>query len=151
MRQDDGHHPVILQVVQAVQQEGEVGGALRRHTVVFETRVVARLLLRVPAETEGRIGHHGIEGRLLCRIGLAQPVPVVFQRVAVMDLELGVLHPVQQHVHARQVVGGDVGFLPHDAADLPARLLHALAHVEQQRTGAAGEIEHAAQRPARAG
>jgi hypothetical protein len=26
----------------------------------------------------------------------------------VEDFELGVLHPVQQHVHARQVVGGDV-------------------------------------------
>jgi hypothetical protein len=35
----------------------------------------------------------------------------------VVDLKLGVLHPVQQHVHARQVVGGDVLLLPVDFAD----------------------------------
>ena len=34
-----------------------------------------------------------------------------------VDLELGVLHPVQQHVHAGEVVGGDVLFLPVDLAD----------------------------------
>ena len=55
--------------------------------------------------------------RLLGRVRLAQHVPVVGQRVAVVDFELSVLHPVQQHVHAREVVGGDVLFLPVDLAD----------------------------------
>jgi hypothetical protein len=69
--------------------------------------------------------------------------PVVEQGVAVVDLELAVLHPVQQHVHARQVVGGDVLFLPVDHAD--AVRPHLLAHVQQQRAGAAGEVQHAIQ------
>jgi hypothetical protein len=55
--------------------------------------------------------------RLLGGVQLAQDVPVVGQGVAVVDLELRVLHPVQQHVHARQVVGGDVLFLSVDLAD----------------------------------
>ena len=83
--------------------------------------------------------------------GLAQDVPVVEQRVAVVDFELGVLHPVQQHVHAREVVGGDVLFLAVDLADGAACVLHALAHVEQQRAGAAGEVDHALQALLRAG
>ena len=37
-----------------------------------------------------------------------------------------------------------------DAADLTACFLHAVAHIEQQRAGAAGEIQNAAQRAARA-
>ena len=38
--------------------------------------------------------------RLLRWICLAQKVPGVGERVAVVNLELGVFHPVQQHVHA---------------------------------------------------
>ena len=60
-----------------------------------------------------------------------------------VNLELGILHPVQQHVHARQVVGGDVLFLPVDFADAVGA--KPFAHVQQQRTGAAGKIEHAFQ------
>jgi hypothetical protein len=61
----------------------------------------------------------------------------------VEDFELRVLHPVQQHVHARQVVGGDVLFLAVDLAD--AVRPHALAHVQQQRARAAGKVQHAVQ------
>ena len=61
------------------------------------------------------------------------------------------LYPVQQHVHARQVVGSDVLFHAVDAADAAACILHAMAHVEQQRARAAGEIEHAVQFLARTG
>jgi hypothetical protein len=81
---------------------------------------------------------------LLGRVQLAQHVPLVGQGVAVEDFELGVLHPVQQHVHARQVVGGDVLFLAVNLADSAVRP-HALAHVQQQRAGAAGEVQHAVQ------
>jgi hypothetical protein len=61
----------------------------------------------------------------------------------VIDLELRVFHSVQQHIHAREIVGGDVFFLPIDLAD--AMRAHPLAHVEQQGAGAAGEIEDAAE------
>ena len=48
---------------------------------------------------------------------------------------------MQQHVHPREVVGGDVLLLPVDLAD--AVRPHALAHIEQQRARAAGEVHHA--------
>ena len=111
--------------------------------MVLEAHVLAHRVGRLPAIAEGRIGDDGVELRLLGGVRLAQHVPVVGQRVAVVDLELRVLHPVQQHVHARQVVGGDVLLLPVDLAD--AVPPHALAHVEQQRARAAGEVEHALQ------
>jgi hypothetical protein len=56
-------------------------------------------------------------------------------------MELRILHPVQQHVHARQVVGGDVLLLPVNLAD--AVRPHAAAHVEQQGARTAGEVEDA--------
>jgi hypothetical protein len=58
------------------------------------------------------------------------------------DLELGVLHPMQQHVHSRQVVGGDVILLPVDSADRATGLSHLLAHIQQQGTRATGEVHH---------
>ena len=86
------------------------------------------------------------------------------------DFELRVLHPVQQHVHAGQVVGGDVRLfrrlpppphpagslcetktalpprcfvLPENLADGAARLLDPMARVEEQRAGATGKVQHA--------
>lgn len=48
---------------------------------------------------------------------------------------------MQQHVHARQVVGGDVLLLPDDLAD--AVRAHAVTHIEQQRARTAGKVEDA--------
>jgi hypothetical protein len=96
-----------------------------------------------PAVVERRIRHHGIEIRFLGGVGLAQHFPIIGQRVAVEDFKLRILHPVQQHVHARQVVGGNVLFLTENLAD--AMRPHALAHVEEQRTGTAGKIQNALQ------
>ena len=109
--------------------------------MVLETHIVAHRLGRFPAQAEGRVGNDGIEGRLLSGVQLAQDVPVIVQRVAVVDFELGVLHAVQQHIHAGEVVCGDVLFLPIDFAD--AVRSHALAHIQQQRTRTACEVEHA--------
>ncbi|MOA64987.1 hypothetical protein D3C78_1912150 [compost metagenome] len=38
-----------------------------------------------------------------------------FQRVSQLDVELVVVHVVQEHVHPRQVVRGVVDFLPEEA------------------------------------
>jgi len=84
----------------------------------------------VPAQAEGRVSHNGVERGLLGRIHLPKHVPLVLEGVAVENLELGVLHPMQQHVHAGKVVGRDVAFLPENLAD--AVRPHALAHVKQQ-------------------
>ena len=72
-------------------------------------------------------------------VEFAQQVPVVGQGIAVVNLELRILHPMQQHVHAGEVVGGDVLFLPINLAD--AIRTHALSHVEKQGAGAAGKVE----------
>lgn len=56
--------------------------------------------------------------------------PVVGEGVAVVDLELAVLQSVQQHVHAREVVGGDALFLTVEHANAAQPDL--LAHVQQQ-------------------
>src|SRR3546814_4975966 len=77
VREDDGHHAVVLQIVQPMKEEGEVGGALGRHAVVLEAHVLGHGLARLPAVAEGRIGHHRVELRFLGRVGLAQEVPVV--------------------------------------------------------------------------
>lgn len=76
---------------------------------------------------------------------LPHHVPLVQQRVAVENLELRILHPMQQHIHARQVIGGDVFFLAVNLADGAAGLGHLFAHVEQQRTRATGKVQHAVQ------
>ncbi len=141
--QDDGHHAFFFQEVKAVQEEGEIGGGLWREAVIFEPHVVAHRIRRVPAVAERRICDDGVEVGLLGGVQLLQHFPIVEQRVAVEDLELRVLHPMQQHVHAGEVVGGDVLFLPEDFAN--AVWPHLLPHVEQQRAGAAGKIEHLVQ------
>ena len=82
-----------------------------------------------------------VERGFLGGVQLAQDVPVVGQGVTVVDFELRVLHPVQQHVHPGEVVSGDVLFLSVNLAD--AMRPHAFAHVEQQGAGAAGEVEDA--------
>ena len=131
--------------MQAVQQEGEVGSALGRQAMILEAHVLAERLGRVPAVTERRIGDHRIEGWLLGWVLLAEHVPVVGQRVAVVYLELRILHPVQQHVHAAEVVGGDVLLLAVDHAHAAPGIDHAMADVQQQRARPAGKVHYAGQ------
>ncbi len=122
-----------------MEEEGEIGGGFGGEAVVLEAHVVAHRVGGIPAVAEGRVGDDGVELGFLGGVEFAQEVPVVGQGVAVIDFELSVLHPVQQHVHAGEIVGGDVLFLPEDFAD--AICAHAFSHVEEQGAGAAGEIE----------
>src|SRR3546814_3945486 len=85
-----------------MKEEGEVGGALGRHAVVLEEHVLGHGLARLPAVAEGRIGQHRVEMRCLGRVGLAQATTVVGQGVAVVDIELGVLHP-RSEVHTYEL------------------------------------------------
>lgn len=71
----------------------------------------------IPTVAEGWVGDNGVEARLPGRVWLPHHFPLVEEGVAVEDFEFGVLHPVEQHVHAGEVVGGDdlllaVDFLP---------------------------------------
>src|SRR5690606_37946058 len=118
--------------MEAVEQEGEVGGGLRCKAEVLEAYVFGQDLGRLPAVAEGRIGHDSVKLRLPGGIRLAEKIPVVRERVAVEYLELRVLHPVQQHVHAREVVGRDVLLLPVDPADRATGLPQLVSHIEKQ-------------------
>lgn len=60
MWQDDGHDALVRQVVEAVQEEGEVGGGLGCDSVVLEAHVVGHVLIGLPAiSTVRRCGHGG--------------------------------------------------------------------------------------------
>lgn len=141
VRQDDGHDAFFLEEMEAVQEKSEIGGGFGREAVVFEADVFAEGVGGFPAEAEGRIGDDGVEAGHFGGVGFAEKIPIVLQGVAVMDFELGVFYSVEEHVHARQVVGGDVVFLSVDFAD--AVLAHAFADVEEEGAGAAGEVENA--------
>ena len=115
-----------------MEEEGEVGGGLGGEAVTFEAHVVCQRVGGFPAVDERWVGDDGVEARFFRQVRLAHHVPLAEQGVAVEDVEFRVLHPVQQHVHAGQVVGGDVLLLTEDFADGAAGFVHFLADVEQQ-------------------
>ena len=55
-----------------------------------------------------------------------------------VDFKFRILHPMQQHVHASEVVSGDVLLLSVYLAD--AVRPHALAHIEEEGAGTAGKV-----------
>lgn len=60
-----------------------------------------------------------------------------------VDFKLGVLHSVQEHVDAGEVVGGDVIFLTVYLADAGGS--HLFADIQQQRSRTTGKIQHLVQ------
>ncbi len=139
--QDERHGAVAAEVVEAVEQEGEVSGALRRYAVVGEAWVARGLVVGFPAEAEGRVGHDGIKEHGVGGVLLAEQVPVVGEGVAVEDFKLRVAEAMQQHVHAGEVEGGHFLFLTVNLANLAAVEAHLPVDVEQQRSRTAGEVE----------
>ena len=109
--------------------------------MAFEPHVVAHRVVGFPAIAEGRIGDDSVKQRFLCGIQLPENVPIIEQRIAVEDLKLRVLHPMQQHVHAGKVVGGDVLLLAEDLADPFGP--HPLTQFNQQGRRTAREIQDA--------
>ena len=75
--QDDRHHTFVFEVVEAVEQECEVGGGLGGEAVAFEAYVVGQCFGRFPTKAEGSIGHDGVEARLLGRVELPHYFPLV--------------------------------------------------------------------------
>ena len=60
-------------------------------------------------------------------------------------LELRIMQTVEQHIHTRQVKSGYIFLLSEDFAYFPSIIFHLPIHIEQQRTGTAGEVKHIAQ------
>ena len=117
VRQDDRHDSVVFEKMKTVQEKGKVGGGFRSESMIFETHVLAQRLGGFPPITEWRISDNGIELRHFSGIGFAQEIPFVGQGIAVVDFKFRILHAVEQHVHARQIVGGDILFLSVNFAD----------------------------------
>ena len=94
-----------------MEHEGEVGLRLGgQHPSRGEPRIVDEggVPISHPAHRVGRIGYDGIERLLVAKLRIEQ-------RVAQRDVELIVVHIVQEHVHPRQVVGGVVDLLPEES------------------------------------
>ena len=124
-----------LQVVQHVQQEGEVGLGLGRQ-LAGRAETVVRALggAGLPVCTEGWVGHDGLKWCII-------QVLWALQRVLVLDVELPVVHIVHDHVHAAQVEGSGVHLLPVDGAHVQ----HFPLHAQQQGAAAAGGVVHVLQ------
>ena len=114
--QDDGHHAVIFEVLKAVQEEGEVGSRLGCDAWFLKRMSLAVSSPGDQRRLKGWVGDHCIEGGLLGRVFFAEAVPLVVEGVAVVDLELGILHSVQEHVHPGEIAP-DVLLLSEDLSD----------------------------------
>ena len=85
--EDDRHGAFWFEVVEAVEEEGEVGGGFGGEAVTFESYVFADGFGGFPAIAEGRIGDDRIEVESFGGVGFFEDVPVVGEGVAVEDLE----------------------------------------------------------------
>jgi len=88
--EDDGHDAFVFQEMEAVEQEGEIGGGLGREAVVLEAHVVSHRVGGVPAVAEGRIRDDGVEVGLLGGVQLAQHFPIVELANPLDKFELGI-------------------------------------------------------------
>lgn len=79
-----------------------------------------------------RVGDDGVKGTVVGKVRF-------FQRVAQLEVELVVVHVVQEHVHPRQVVRGVVDFLPKEAV-FDQVLIEVLLGLQQQRARAASRV-----------
>ena len=141
--QDDGHGPLGVQVVVAVEHEGEVRLGGRRQLAVIREPGILELGLRiVPFGRVRWVGHHGVEAPGPVDAPLVGAVgPVPLQGVGVAQGHVVVPHPVHHEVHAGQVVGGGIELLAVKldgaGAVAPSQLI---PHGEEQGPGAHGGV-----------
>ncbi len=134
---NDGSRALGGEPSQHVHGKGEVRFASwRQHTRRGVTRIVDKrhVAVALPRHTVRRIAHNGIERFLTLMLG-------VEQRIALLNVEMVVIHIVQKHVHAAEVVSLEVNLLTEKA------LTHILCpqhtvEVEQQRTRTTGRVVH---------
>jgi len=97
-----------------VLHESEVCLEARRQSAILAEVVVAQVYrVGAPLRLKRRVGHDGFEAVV--------DVLWLFQRVFLPDVKLVVMHAVQDHVHARQVVGGAAEFLSASCTSLATR------------------------------
>ena len=108
---DDGRGAVSRQPGEHVHGERQIGLRLRRkHASRGESRIVDErgVVVALPLGGVGRVGHDHLERFVI-------PMLRIDQRVAVGNVEMVIIHIVQEHVDAAQVVCGQILLLAEEA------------------------------------
>ena len=132
---DDGCAPLGREIVEGVENEGKVGTIFRcQHASGCKAVVVDEggIVFAHPLHPIGRVGDDGIEGTIAAKLWAEEGV-------AKGDVKLVVVDGVEKHVHARQVVGGVIDFLPEEAF-FDEMIVKLLLSLEQERTAAASGV-----------
>lgn len=132
---DNGCATLGREIVKGVEDEGKVG-------IVFGSQHASRckavvvdeggIVFAHPLHGIGRVGDDGIEGTIAAKLWAQESV-------AKGDVKLVVVDGVEKHVHARQVVGGVVDFLP-EKSFFDEMIVKLLLGLEQERTAAASRV-----------
>ena len=113
MGQDNGHDPIVLEVIEIVKQESIVcltlgGDAIFKAWVYLDLNARLALTRRFPALRVGRIAHHGVyEEMLVSAFGVAflKVGPVALQGVAVAHHDVVGGDATHHKIHTREVEG----------------------------------------------
>ena len=132
---DDGCATLGREIVEGVEDEGKVG-------IVFGSQHASRckaivvdeggIVFAHPLHRIGRVGDDGIEGTIAAKLWAEESV-------AKGDVKLVVVDGVEKHVHARQVVGGVIDFLP-EKSFFDEMIVKLLLSLEQERTATASGV-----------
>lgn len=132
---DNGCATLGREIVKGVEDEGKVG-------IVFGSQHASRckavvvdecgIVFAHPLHGIGRVGDDGIEGTIAAKLWAQESV-------AKGDVKLVVVDGVEKHVHARQVVGGVVDFLP-EKSFFDEMMVKLLLSLKQERTAAASRV-----------
>ena len=128
MGQDNGHGAVFIQLVQHVLDKGEISLGFRgKRPVLAEPVIIHMQRVGRPLGKKRWVGHHNLE----------TPVDMLgmFQRILLAQVEVALMHPVQNHVHPRKVERRAVHFLPKEIRNLDLAL-----DTQQQRPRPASRI-----------
>ena len=132
---NDSCSPSGRKVAEGMEHKGKVGiifgsqHASRRKAVVVDE---GGIVFAHPLHGIGRVGDDGIEGTIATKLWAAEGV-------AKGDVKLVVVDGVEKHVHARQVVGGVIDFLP-EKSFFDEMIVKLLLSLEQERTAAASRV-----------
>ena len=132
---DDGCATLGREIVEGMEDEGKVGIVFGSEHASWCKAVVVDeggIVFAHPLHGIGRVGDNGIEGTIAAKLWAQEGV-------AKGDVKLVVVDGVEKHVHARQVVGGVIDFLP-EKSFFDEMIVKLLLSLEQERTAAASRV-----------
>ena len=135
MGKHDAHGSIILQMVEAMQEEGKICFCLGSQLLIaLEPWVGEESFDCAPMLAVGRIHNGGIIiGRLVRR-------PVSSKGIAIAEVLIGEGDIMQDHIHTSQVVGCMGNLLPEILHVVAAVLIHVATGVKKQGAGAHARV-----------